>query len=344
MNIFPNISAYQQWLDHSSLSDQQSGEQPFFPKLAEALNWPEKIFAEFGDRRTVLKLLGVQAGDYVLLPNLNALAWAEAASTLGADCILIDHHPDHWQMDLDLLEEFLMNFTMLDERDELILKKDSRTLRAVVAPHLLGGMCDMERLSFIALRFNLALGEDISQALGSSWREKPAGSFGHVNYCEFQTNPIVPFGRAVIFSNREIELSANNFEIYPMDTVGNQLAVQLLPHVRAIIHKFRQLDQHYRELLSDFQFNWMKPLPEVETNGLSAVFTSHQDLKGGAVTLYQGTPSTLHHAIPFKKSLYIRREDWSTQIYQSAWLLPLDFGRKEQPEQIRAMFLKTIDQ
>lgn len=344
MNIFPNVSAYQRWLDFSKLSDFEEGQSPFFPELAERLNWTEEVTAGFGDRKAALKLLGVQSGDYLILPNLNALPWAEAASTLGADCILIDHHPDHWQMDLDLLEEFLMNFTMLDERDELVLKKDSRTIRAVITPHLLGGMCDMDRLTFISFRFNLALGEDISQALGSSWKEKPAGSFGHVNYCEFHTNPVMPFGRAVIFSSREKELTDRNIAIHPADIVGNQLGRQLLPQVPTIIAEFRKLGQSYRDILSSFQFNWIKPLPEMQSNGLSTALTSHENLKEGAVPLYQFIPSTLHHAIPFKKSLYIRREDWSTQIFQSAWLLPLDLGSKERPEQIKTIFSKTIGQ
>lgn len=331
MKIFPAISDYRQWLPPTLSAT--SIHQPFFTILTEKLNWPKAIHAVFGDRKAVLKLLGVEADDYIVLPNLNALPWAEAAKTLGADCILIDHHPDHWQMDLDLLEEFLMNFTMLNERDDLVLKKDSRRLKAIILPHLLGGMCDMDRLAFIALRFNLKLGEDITQALGSTWKGQAAGSFGHVNFCAFRNNPILPFGQPVVFSaEASVQIEHKHTEIYPTDVIDNQLGTQLIDRVPDILGRLQQLDRQYRENLSEFQLNWLKPLPEVQTNGLSAAFTSHRELHAGAVRLYQSLPPTLHHSIPFRKSLYIRREDWSTQIFQSAWLLPLGLKEEGLPE------------
>ena len=66
-----------------------------------------------------LLLSGVKQNDYVILPNLTFVASANSIKYLGAEPLLIDADPNLWQMDLDLLEEFLENET--DEKNgELI--------------------------------------------------------------------------------------------------------------------------------------------------------------------------------------------------------------------------------
>ncbi len=86
-----------------------------------------------------LLLSSVKHGDYVILPNLTFVASANSIKYLGADPILIDADPLLWQMDLDLLEEFLENET--DERDgSLIYIKDGRRIGAIMPVHILGNM------------------------------------------------------------------------------------------------------------------------------------------------------------------------------------------------------------
>src|ERR1700741_2166847 len=91
-----------------------------------------------------LLLTGVRQNDYVLLPNLTFVASANSIKYLGAEPLLIDADPDLWQIDLDLLEEFLENQT--DERDgELIYIEDGRRISAIMPVHILGNMCEMDR-------------------------------------------------------------------------------------------------------------------------------------------------------------------------------------------------------
>src|SRR5215510_1537946 len=99
-----------------------------------------------------LLLSGVKAGDYVILPNLTFVASANSIKYLGADPILIDADPDYWQMDLDLLEEFLENET--DEKNgELIYIKDGRRISAIMPVHILGNMGDMDRFLSIVKKY-----------------------------------------------------------------------------------------------------------------------------------------------------------------------------------------------
>ena len=58
-----------------------------------------------------LLLKGVQQGDYVIAPNITFIATINSIKYTGADPILIDVERGSWQMDLELLEEFLRNET-----------------------------------------------------------------------------------------------------------------------------------------------------------------------------------------------------------------------------------------
>ena len=58
-----------------------------------------------------LLLAGVKPKDYVIVSNMTFVASANSIKYTGADPILIDADPKTWQMDLDLLDEFLDNKT-----------------------------------------------------------------------------------------------------------------------------------------------------------------------------------------------------------------------------------------
>src|SRR6476660_7418867 len=77
-----------------------------------------------------LLLSGVKQNDYVILPNLTFVASANSIKYLGADPLLIDADPKLWQMDLDLLEEFLATETS-EKNGELIYTKNGRRIGAI---------------------------------------------------------------------------------------------------------------------------------------------------------------------------------------------------------------------
>ena len=127
------------------------------------------------------------------LPNLTFVASANSIKYLGAEPLLIDADPDLWQMDLDLLEEFLENET--DERDgELIYIKDGRRIGAIMPVHILGNMCDMDRFLSIVKKYPLPIVEDATEALGTSYKGKHAGTFSPMGCFSFNGNKIISTG------------------------------------------------------------------------------------------------------------------------------------------------------
>ena len=58
-----------------------------------------------------LNLAGVSSNDIVIAPNLTFVATLNAISYSGAEIALIDVYEDSWQMDIDLLQNWLANNT-----------------------------------------------------------------------------------------------------------------------------------------------------------------------------------------------------------------------------------------
>ena len=92
-----------------------------------------------------LQLLGVEKNDLVIMPNVTFVASANAISYLGASPLLIDIDQHSWQMDLDLLERFLLTDCKLDSSNTLVHIETGRKISALMIVHVQGNSCDMDR-------------------------------------------------------------------------------------------------------------------------------------------------------------------------------------------------------
>lgn len=140
-----------------------------------------------------LILAGVGQNDYVITPNITFIATCNAIKYTGAHPILIDTDAQTWQMDLDLLEEFLKNQT--EQKDGACYhKKDGKRIPVIMPVHVLGNICDMDRLIALAKKNNLVVIEDSTEALGSYYKGKHAGSFGLMGTFSYNGNKIITTG------------------------------------------------------------------------------------------------------------------------------------------------------
>ena len=166
----------------------------------------EKITAEFaGTKYAVatssgttalhmcLILMGVNDNDLIIAPNITFVATLNSIRYTGASPVLIDVDEINWQMDLDLFEEFLMTETMQKD-GSCFHKKTGKRIPLVMPVHVLGNMCDMERLIDIAKKYNLIIIEDSTEALGSYYKGRHAGSFGLLGTFSYNGNKIITTG------------------------------------------------------------------------------------------------------------------------------------------------------
>ena len=127
-----------------------------------------------------LRLLGVGQGDEVLVSDLTFVASVNPIRYLGATPIFVDSDPDTWMMSPALLEEAL--------RDRA---KRRRPPKAVVVVHLYGQCADMDPILEACRRWDVPVLEDAAEALGATYRGRPAGALGDVGVFSFNGNKII---------------------------------------------------------------------------------------------------------------------------------------------------------
>lgn len=146
-----------------------------------------------------LIILGVQPGDEVICSSFTFSGTVNPVSYLGATPVFIDSEEGSWNMDPDLLEEALS--------DRLSKGKKPR---AIIPVHLYGMPANMDRILSIAEKYEIPVVEDAAEALGSRYRNKPAGSFGLMGILSFNGNKILSTsgGGALLSDNPEYTAKA----------------------------------------------------------------------------------------------------------------------------------------
>jgi dTDP-4-amino-4,6-dideoxygalactose transaminase len=110
-----------------------------------------------------LRALGVGAGDEVITVAHTFIATSEAISQVGAKPVFVDVEPDTLLISPDAVEAAITPQT-----------------KAIIAVHIYGQPCDMDRLMAIAEKHNLKVVEDAAQAHGARWHGRRVGSLGHI--------------------------------------------------------------------------------------------------------------------------------------------------------------------
>jgi dTDP-4-amino-4,6-dideoxygalactose transaminase len=127
-----------------------------------------------------LQLVGVSAGDEVLVSTLTFAGSVNPITYLGARPVFIDSELASWNMDSALLAEALQSRA---ER--------GRLPRAVVVVHLYGQSADLDAIAHICDHYGVALVEDAAEALGALYKGRPPGTRGKAGIFSFNGNKII---------------------------------------------------------------------------------------------------------------------------------------------------------
>ncbi|MCP5005451.1 MAG: DegT/DnrJ/EryC1/StrS family aminotransferase, partial [Planctomycetes bacterium] len=135
---------------------------------------------------------GVKAGDIVITVPNTFIATTEAISQAGALPVFVDVDERTYNMDPNLLREYIETQCHVDDQTQQLTNTTTRKpVKAVVPVHLYGQVADMDKIMEIAKTYNLAVIEDACQAHGAKYRSKTtgnwevAGSMGQVSAFSF---------------------------------------------------------------------------------------------------------------------------------------------------------------
>jgi len=133
--------------------------------------------------------LGVGPGDEVICPTYTWICTIAPALFLGARPVFVESDPETLQIDPD------------DVR-----RKITPRTRAIVAVHLWGNVCDMDRLMAVSSEKGIAVVEDCSHAHGATWNGRPVGTIGHVGAWSLQGSKAVSAGEGGVLATNDPEV------------------------------------------------------------------------------------------------------------------------------------------
>lgn len=350
----PNIAG-NEWkyvkecLDTGWVSSVGSYVDSFEKKLAEFTGARYAVATSSGTTALHISLLlaGVKQGDYVIVPNITFVASLNSISYTGAEPILMDVNVGDWQMDLELLDEFLADNTYRDNNGLCRLKSDNRVIRAIMPVHVLGNMCDIDKLLSIALKYGITVVEDSTESLGSYYKGKHSGTFGQFGCISFNGNKIITCGGGgmILTDNEELAKKAKHittqaksdpFE-YFHDEIGynyrlvNVLAaigVAQMEQLPSFLEKKEQVASFYQQNLSgigDITFQSVSKDSKVN-NWLFTIKSNDQKklLKELNAAKLQSRPFwvPMNQLPMFSTSKFITKYNISSELYNTCLSIP----------------------
>ena len=135
--------------------------------------------------QTALAALQIGPGDEVILP---AWTWHSCFNSI----VLAGALPVFVEID----ESF-----NIDPAD--VESKITPQTKVIMAVHLQGNPCDMDRIMSVASKHQLKVLEDCAQSVGGSYKGRPLGSIGHIGIYSLQLNKTITAGEggAVVTSD-----------------------------------------------------------------------------------------------------------------------------------------------
>jgi len=113
-------------------------------------------------------LIGIEAGDEVIMPSYTFVSTANAYALRGAKIVFVDVRPDTMNIDETLIEAAITEKT-----------------KAIVPVHYAGVACEMDTIMEIANKHKLFVIEDAAQGMMSSYKGKALGTIGHFGTFSF---------------------------------------------------------------------------------------------------------------------------------------------------------------
>lgn len=124
-----------------------------------------------------LRALDIGSGDEVIVPARSFFASVSCVEAVGAKPVFADIESNSGNIDPASVMALITNAT-----------------KAVIAVHLAGWPCDMDRLEALCKRHQVFLIEDCAQAHGAEYRSRRVGGFGDAAAFSFCTDKIISTG------------------------------------------------------------------------------------------------------------------------------------------------------
>ena len=215
--------------------------------------------------------LGVGPGDEVIMADTNWIATASPIVHLGAKPVFVDILPDSWCLNPELVEQAITPRT-----------------KAIVAVHLYGNLCEMDKLLAIGEKHGIPVIEDAAEAIGSIYHGKRAGSMGKFGTFSFHGTKTITTGEGGMFVTNDPALYEHVLTIsnhgrargqtkqfwsdkvgfkYKMSNVQAAIGCAQMERIDELTNRKREIFSYYRDHLEKLPGVTMNPELPGTVNG-----------------------------------------------------------------------------
>lgn len=167
--------------------------------IAEYLHTETAIACQSGTAGLHLALIdaNVGKGDIVIVPTLTFIAAVNVVRYVNADPVFIGCD-NSLCIDVEAVKDFLKH--ECECRGGITIHKlTGKTVKAIIAVHVFGNMCNMEELMEVHDKYGLKIIEDATEALGTyyingKYKGRYAGTIGDYGVYSFNGNKIITTG------------------------------------------------------------------------------------------------------------------------------------------------------
>lgn len=136
--------------------------------------------------KVALESIGIGKGDQVIIPAFTFVATAEAVLQTGAELVIVD-----------IDDTYTINPKAVEQA---ITKKT----KAIIPVHMMGAPAEMNLISQLAIKHNLAIIEDSAQAVGGTFRGRYLGTIGDLGCFSFDAGKVLNTGEGgMVITNTE---------------------------------------------------------------------------------------------------------------------------------------------
>lgn len=268
----------------------------FENEMSALTGWEGAVALSSGTAGLHLALLqvGVRPDDVVLTSTFTFVATANAIRYCGAEPVFIDSDTTSWNLSPELLARAITD-----------VGRQGRRLAAVVMVDLYGQCADADAIADICRPLGIPIVEDAAEALGATYRGRPAGTLGDIGVFSFNGNKI-------------ITTSGGGMLVTP--------SVEIAQHIRHLSTQAREPAVHYEHQEVGFNYrmsNLLAALGRAQLHRLPEFISRRREIN----ERYQAA------LLDLSALSFMPHPDWSEW---NGWLTCVIFDRREERDVVMA--------
>ena len=284
-----------------------------------------------------LKLLGMEAGDTVIVPSHTYIASASPVHYEKGRIVVVDSERESLNMSPRYLEHALEK-----------LKQEGIRPRAVIITHIYGLPARLDELSAVAGAYGVPIIEDAAESVGSWYRGRHTGTWGNMGILSFNGNKTITAGGGGALLVKEKHLwqrgkkwaghAKEDFPYfyhkewgynYQIPALTASLGISQLSKLARIVSRKREIHDTYTRYLSALPLQAVNETGDAQSNYWLNAFLTEKSGQASALTDFLQSHGIearrfwfpLHRMPLLKDAMYVGSDE-TVDFFERGVLLP----------------------